>query len=408
MKYFNQKQLLLGTLLLVLAIIPATVFLAQQKQEQRSHASVSTKLYLTPSTTATSPLQKKVGDTVSFDVYIDPGTNLPSLIKLDLQYNQTKLQPSQTPFVVNTTAFPNTIEGPVVQNGELLINLSIGSDPTKVIKSVTKVGTVTFSAAAPTDSNSTSITFGPSSQVFSLAKTDQANENVLSTTEPGYVAILASAVPTITSVPPPQRITPTPLPGASPTPNPSPTLNPTATYLSFTAFLHGIGNSGDNANPTVSSLSNKTPVRQTRNVTVYVYSDQNQLVSTKTGTITYDGANGNYTGSVDFGNTVPDGYYTVYIKEDTHLRRVIPGIQHIVPQKNNIMPTVSLVAGDVNGDNTINILDYNILIGCYSDLLPAVSCPDNNKVLSDLNDDGAVNQIDYNLFLREITVQNGN
>ncbi len=72
------------------------------------------------------------------------------------------------------------------------------------------------------------------------------------------------------------------------------------------------------------------------------------------------------------------------------------------------MPTVTMVAGDVNGDNSLNILDYNLLVGCYSDLLPAISCTQATKVKTDLNDNGDVNQFDYNLFLREITVQTGN
>ncbi len=48
----------------------------------------------------------------------------------------------------------------------------------------------------------------------------------------------------------------------------------------------------------------------------------------------------------------------------------------------------------------MNILDYNLLIGCYSDLLPASHCPAAIKPLADLNDDGNVNQFDYNIILK--------
>ena len=96
------------------------------------------------------------------------------------------------------------------------------------------------------------------------------------------------------------------------------------------------------------------------------------------------------------------------IKDSTHLGKIIPGIQHIDPNQINAMPPVALVAGDINGDNTLNILDYNVLVGCYSDLLPATDCDDTRKVKADINDNGDVNQFDYNLFLREITVQTGN
>ena len=429
MKYFGKKQIMVLSLLFVLAVIPATLFLTQQKTQEHSNASASTQLYLVPSTTSSVPLQKNVGDTVSFDVMINPGTNMPSVVKIVLQYDPTKFQASTTPFVVNSSAFPSILEGPIVQNGSVIVSVSIGSDVTKAISTITKVGTVTLTAIAPT-TGATTVSFGTNSQVLSVAGTDQSNENVLSTTTPAYVTINSTANPTIpitiaptetqtpTAIPtntlvPSQPVTPTEIPTISPTQIP-PTLQPTATlapattYLSFTAFLHGIGNSGDNANPNENSLSNKTPLRQQRNVTAYVYNDQNQLTAQQTGMITYDSANGNYSGNIDFSNKIPDGYYTVLLKEDTHLRKSIPGILHIIPQQKNSMPSVSLVAGDINNDNVINILDYNLLIGCYSDLLPAVSCTDSDKIVSDLNDDGNVNQFDYNLFLREVTVQNGN
>jgi hypothetical protein len=456
MKYIKQlgkKQLVLGSLLLILAVIPLTLFMAQQNQEQRSRATAATQLYLVPSTTASIPLQKNIGDSVSFDVMINPGTNLPSVVKLVLQYDPTKFQASATPFAVNAAAFPSTLEGPISQSGLVVASVSIGSDTTKAIQTITKVGTLTLTAISPTTSGATIISFGTNSQVLSVAKTDQSNENVLSTTTPAYISIASPITPTtvltlaptatptplptanptavLTAIPttiptntlsPSQPVTPSvevsptpapsPIPTATPVPTqiplPTPTLAPATTYLTLTTFLHGIGNSGDNANPNTSTLSNKTPIRQQRNITAYVYNDQNQLTDTQAGTVTYDPANGNYSGSVNFANTLADGYYTVLVKEDTHLRKSVPGILHIIPQQNNILPSVTLVAGDINNDNVINILDYNILIGCYSDLLPAVSCTDNQKVISDLNDDASVNQVDYNLFLREVTVQNGN
>lgn len=88
--------------------------------------------------------------------------------------------------------------------------------------------------------------------------------------------------------------------------------------------------------------------------------------------------------------------------------RLLPGIQSINAGQNNKLSDAILVAGDVVSDNKLNILDYNILIGCYSDLAPATACNDiQKKNSSDLNDDGAVNQFDYNLFIREIATQPG-
>lgn len=430
-----------GLLFLFVVGVPATFYLSQRQQDTRSKASASTTLYLVPSTSSSSPLQKNVGDTVSFDVMINPGNNLPSLVKLQLTYDATKLQPSSPAFVVNTTAFPTTLEGPVVTSGSIILSMSIGSDTTKAVQAITKVGTVTFTTVAATSGSPSVISIGNKSQVLSVASSDQANENVLSTTTPAYLAIEAAAVsPTVTSIPP--TGTPTPIPTATLTPTPQPTNTPTpllsatptiisstspteiltptsiptatptfppsATTLALTVFMHGIGNSGDNANPTASGLSNKNPLHPARDVTVTVFDAANQLVKTVTGTITYDQDQGDFVGTVDLGNTLASDSYTVKIQSPSHLRRLVPGIQNLVAQQANNMPEVTLIAGDINGDNFMNILDYNLLVGCYSDLQPAVSCTAANKILSDLNDDGAVNQIDYNLFLREITVQNGN
>jgi hypothetical protein len=55
----------------------------------------------------------------------------------------------------------------------------------------------------------------------------------------------------------------------------------------------------------------------------------------------------------------------------------------------------------------MNILDYNILMNCYSDLLPPVNCDALKKGSADLTDDGQVNQYDYNLFLRELNNRGG-
>ena len=127
-----------------------------------------------------------------------------------------------------------------------------------------------------------------------------------------------------------------------------------------------------------------------------------------TGKCVYDELSGNFKGTVDLGSQIPStGPYTVKLTSSTHVRRLVPGIQNLITGQTNTMESITLVTGDVNSDNVLNILDYNLLIGCYSDFAPAASCTTSNKLLTDLNDDGKVNQFDYNLFLRELTVQNG-
>jgi len=119
--------------------------------------------------------------------------------------------------------------------------------------------------------------------------------------------------------------------------------------------------------------------------------------------VSYNTTTGNFTGNIDLGADFNTGIYTVKIKTDKYLRGLVTGIQTITKGQINTLPSLTLVTGDINNDNQINIVDYNILIGCYSDLLPAVNCTDSNKDLSDLTDDNGVNQFDYNLFIRELT-----
>ncbi len=192
---------------------------------------------------------------------------------------------------------------------------------------------------------------------------------------------------------------------------PSPTITPTSTpapgntTLSLTLLLHGIGQGGDSANP--ASGGNPDPLHPQRNVRVEVLNAQNQLVATKDGAVNYNSTSGKFTGNIDMGSAFVTGAYTVKVKTNQFLKSLVPGIQTITAGTTNQMPQTVLINGEINGDNVINILDYNILMGCYSDFLPAVSCTAANNLLSDLDDDGAVNQFDYNLFLRELTNRQG-
>jgi Mg-chelatase subunit ChlD len=207
----------------------------------------------------------------------------------------------------------------------------------------------------------------------------------------------------------PPTPTPTPKPTATPTSVP-PTVTPTPgkTTLNMTAFLDGIGNRGDNTNPTASSFSNKNPQHPTINVDVQIFTSNNSLIAEGPGTLTYNAALGNYTGDVPITTGFPSGIYLFKVKADRHLRKLIDGIITVTSGKDNVVPVVAQVAGDINNDNVLDILDYNLLLNCYSDLAAAVACPSMTaKSDADLNDDGSVNQIDYNLFLRELSTQPG-
>jgi Mg-chelatase subunit ChlD len=210
----------------------------------------------------------------------------------------------------------------------------------------------------------------------------------------------------------PPTPTPTPQPTATPTliptstPLPTPTLG--LTQLQLTIYEHSIWNSGDNTNPTGTNLSNKNPLHKTITTDVQVYNTNNQIVSQGQGSLEYASTSGNFQGLIGITpNTFQSGKYYVKVKTNIHLRRLVPGILTITAGQKNTIPAATLVTGDSNNDNQLNILDYNSLLDCYSDLAVATTCNYDKKDATDFNDDGLVNQIDYNLFLREIATQPG-
>lgn len=240
--------------------------------------------------------------------------------------------------------------------------------------------------------------------------------SVISYPTPTPTYVYPTPTPTTYAYPTPTYAYPTSTPTptyAYPTPTyaPTPTPVPGDTILNFTVGLQGIGNAGDAVN--LNSTGNMNPLHPIRTITATVYDAQNQLVATQSGTITYNTTTGLFQGSVDIGQGISTGLYSVKIKANQYLRALIPGIQTITQGKTNTMPYVSLIVGDITGANEINITDYNVLMACYSDLEPPQDpslCGQytvNGFSMADLNDDGAVNEFDYNLFLRELSNVNG-
>lgn len=182
----------------------------------------------------------------------------------------------------------------------------------------------------------------------------------------------------------------------------APTTKP-GTKLGVQLVLHGLGKGGDSINP--SNGGNTNPRHPQRSVTVDLFDIQNQQTTTKTGTVTYASASGKFTGTLDVGNQV-NGSYIIKVKSDQFLRSQVAGMP-TTKDGVTVLPETTLISGDVNGDNALNILDYNIILGCFSDLAPAQSCTISQQRMADLTDDGKVNQLDYNLFLREVATHTG-
>lgn len=274
---FSRKRIfLIGFALLLLIGIPVTIYLVQKQQEVRSHAEKSTNLTFSPTSSATAPIQKNVGDSIPLDIMVDPGKNLVSFVKLEIQYDPDKLATTgATTFQANTVAFPSVLEGPIYAPGKISVTLSVGPDPTKAIQSAVKAATITLKALANTPPGTpTLVTYGATTQVLSIGSNDQASENVLASEAPATIVIGGSApsgnpsntpsskpsegIPTGTPTPtiaiPSSTPTATEKPTATIAPSSIPTNTPTPTIPISPAPTGTGGGGGTNQIPVCNSL----------------------------------------------------------------------------------------------------------------------------------------------------------
>lgn len=156
--------------------------------------------------------------------------------------------------------------------------------------------------------------------------------------------------------------------------------------------LPGVGTSAPN---------NTNPHRPTRLATVYLFDAKNDLAKTIKGDASYNGTTGSYLGTIAISN-LPAGQYRVEAGFDNTLQTKIPGII-TTTQQNTTLPAATLISGDIEHNNVLDLRDYNAFVSCFG----TKSCAGNLKVLSDLNADGPVNEKDLNILLRSFAIQQG-
>lgn len=179
----------------------------------------------------------------------------------------------------------------------------------------------------------------------------------------------------------------------------APTSNPADKIFSLIICPHGFGNCGDNVSATG---GNGSLLHASRNTTLTVLDGNGGFVASGSGSIVYDSTAKNFQGNITVHNLAP-GSYLVLVKIANFLPKQIPGIISVTGAQTISLPQIALVTGDINNDDQIDILDYNLLISCFGSKSTAASCT--NQQASDINDDGTVDGVDYNLFLRELSVQ---
>ena len=181
---------------MLLAGIPVGVYLVQQQQETQSQAEASSTLSFVPTSSEAAPIEVGVGDVVKLDLTVNPGSNKVSVVAFEINYDPAVLTPSETtPFVENKTDFPVVIDPPVYEDGIIRGRVST-ENVGKSVSTTTKVGTVTFTALAET-TLPTVVSYGaPFTQILSAGAEDEAAENVLSSSTPAYITVVAEGTTT--------------------------------------------------------------------------------------------------------------------------------------------------------------------------------------------------------------------
>ncbi len=227
MNILKNKYFILGNILLLLAVIPITLFVISRQTNLQSKAAPTTIFSLTPTT-----INTKVGETFTLDIQIDPGQNIVSIVEMTVSVDPEKIEiVSLTP---NTSVFPVELKKSQPNpDGTISISLSTTNNVQEAVQEITKIGTLTMKAKAATTTGATIVKFDkPLSQALSLATSDGVTENVLSDTGTAAVTIGDGG----------GAITTTPSPGASlsPTPTSTQSAKPICESLALSGGQSGV------------------------------------------------------------------------------------------------------------------------------------------------------------------------
>lgn len=202
---------------------------------------------------------------------------------------------------------------------------------------------------------------------------------------------------------------PTQTPAFSPSPIPSVTLSTTLGPTIGTLSVHFEG---------IDSQNNQKPNHPQRKVMLYFYKTTNftnRADMTLPVVISFsptDPSGSFINNNIDLSSIPQGSYYILAQSPEGSLREqlssglitVTTGQTIALNTPNNT--SITLRMGDLNGDNIIDLKDYNILIDCYANKIITVTCLDHHAsdqtkgLFSDINDDGLVNGVDYNIIIR--------
>jgi hypothetical protein len=181
----RKKLLAMGALLFAIVGIVLTIFLVQRQHDLRSRAERSTTISLSAHEADLAP-----GDEAKFDVTVNPGTNQVNFVKLTINYDPQVFSGDENSFELDSSSPLQVVSDPSVSDGSLTVSLGVGSDPTRVIQSIQKIGSLKLTVVEDAPSGPSEVRFDDeNTQARSIAGGDAFNENVLASTQPATVEI---------------------------------------------------------------------------------------------------------------------------------------------------------------------------------------------------------------------------
>ncbi len=187
---WNGKKKVLAILggLFVIVGLAVTVFLVNRVQDLRGRAEKATTISLNPSSQEVSP-----GENATLDVVLNPGVNQVNFVKLHIKYDSSVFSlDGDNYFELDPESgfrLSKPIEIPTP--GEMIITVDVGSDPTKVIRTTQRIGTITLPVNSDFEGGVEKdvVIDTDKTQVRSIQSNDAFNENVLANVENAKIII---------------------------------------------------------------------------------------------------------------------------------------------------------------------------------------------------------------------------
>lgn len=375
------------TILLILVLaVPFTLLQLRKRQEIRQHATGGAVTFYFTRTTSTTPLTSlslAPGQEVQLRLFLNAGTDLINGFDVTIAFGDAVELVSAVEGVGASRFNVQLFNLPDPQSRTFRF-AKVSSDTQARILGTLHLATLAISA----------------SQTPATGAIELTSRTVTSPAFAQALNVPPATLPYTVAAP---SATPTPSPSPSPTPSVSPTPTQSGQTLSLVLPLAAIGQ-GRQGGPQ-GPAKNANPRTPTRPVTLFLFDQNERLINPTTpiaGEVTFSPGDGLLRDTVTIPSSIPAGSYILKLKTPRYLVRRATGLVAIPPGGRQLQ-VPELTVGDIDGNNELDIQDYNIFQACFTRAL----CSANSRQNADLNDDGEVDILDYRFLLESFSTRRG-